>query len=297
MNVITCNENILKIDDDGNYYRVRFEEDNCCGCSPRDWDNFGHMFCWHRHYNLGDKHDFRDPEDFWKHYLREYVDDDKIIEFALAAEGSAKLERVTDEDGEVSFELYYWGYVSVLGSGRKPAWCYDQRYDTDNIEDLKDNGWYAVDDIVECLSISDCEKLIGDNMICLPLYLYDHSGITMSTGSFNDPWDSGQVGWIFCTKEDIKREYGEVTEETIKRAIECLEAEVKVYDQYLTGDVYWFKVDKFLGGSIGDTPVKPDEVLDDDTFWEETDSCGGFYGYDYDENGMKDYLDYLKDVS
>ena len=40
------------------------------------------------------------------------------------------------------------------------------------------------------------------------LYLYDHSGITMSTGSFCDSWDSGQVGFIYVTKEDIEKEYG-----------------------------------------------------------------------------------------
>ena len=28
----------------------------------------------------------------------------------------------------------------------------------------------------------------------------DHSGLAMQTASFNDPWDSGQVGWIYVSK-------------------------------------------------------------------------------------------------
>lgn len=32
--------------------------------SPRDWDNLGTMICWHRRYDLGDKHEFAQPDDF-----------------------------------------------------------------------------------------------------------------------------------------------------------------------------------------------------------------------------------------
>ena len=35
------------------------------------------------------------------------------------------------------------------------------------------------------------EKWIAKNLIVLSLYLYDHSGITMSTSRFSCPWDSG----------------------------------------------------------------------------------------------------------
>lgn len=29
----------------------------------------------------------------------------------------------------------------------------------------------------------------------LPVYCYEHSGMTIKTGPFGDPWDSGQAGW------------------------------------------------------------------------------------------------------
>ena len=47
-----------------------------------------------------------------------------------------------------------------------------------------------------------------DNVVCLPLYLYDHSGITMNTTGFACSWDSGQVGWIYATKEKLRKETG-----------------------------------------------------------------------------------------
>lgn len=40
--------------------------------NPRDWDNLGTMVCWHRRYNLGDEHHFRDPDDFFEFIKEEH---------------------------------------------------------------------------------------------------------------------------------------------------------------------------------------------------------------------------------
>src|SRR5512141_2136233 len=38
----------------------------------------------------------------------------------------------------------------------------------------------------------------GEKVLALkPLYLYEHGGMTMSTGSFSCSFDSGQVGWAY----------------------------------------------------------------------------------------------------
>lgn len=109
-------------------------------------------------------------------------------------------------------------------------------------------------------------------IIYLPLYLYDHSGISMSTGRgypFNDPWDSGQVGYIYVTYEKIRKEYRckHVTKKLVNRVIEYLRGEVETYDQYLTGDVYGYDVTCNQCG-------------------ESIDSCWGFYGTNWKENGL-----------
>ena len=76
----------------------------------------------------------------------------------------------------------------------------------------------------------------------LPLYLYDHSGITMNTTGFSCPWDSGQVGRIYITREDYLKNWGKKRVNK-KHIYEVLKAEVEEYDNFLTGEVYGFRVE------------------------------------------------------
>ena len=75
-------------------------------------------------------------------------------------------------------------------------------------------------------------KVISQKFLMLPLYLYDHSGITMNTTGFSCPWDSGQVGWIYASKEDALREFGgkTFTAATRKKAEDRMRGEVEYYD-------------------------------------------------------------------
>lgn len=136
--------------------------------NPREWDNLGKMVCWHRRYNLGDKHDYESPQDFYE----------------------------SDE------------YKNAL--------------------------------------------------VILPVYLYDHSGITISNSDFGDRWDIGQIGYIFVTKDKAQEEYGLLNETTTELIRERLMSETKMYDQYLQGDCYAFRI----------TDENGDEI----------DGCGGFSG-------------------
>ena len=104
----------------------------------------------------------------------------------------------------------------------------------------------------------------------LPVYLYDHSGISISTCSRKfsmfDParWDWGISGIIYCTESKIKKEYdvSEVTDETRKKAEDALRQEIKTLDMYFSGDVYEY------------TLQQGEEILD---------SCSGIYGEGLDE--------------
>lgn len=94
-------------------------------------------------------------------------------------------------------------------------------------------------ELEEDIDIADLYKAIEEKgTIISPLYLYDHSGITISMGGFSCPWDSGQVGYIYVTKEQIEKEWNGDYE----RAQKYLEGEVETYDQYLTGDVWGWRV-------------------------------------------------------
>ena len=52
------------VDNDRNEYILTVEQEDYSE-SPREWDNMCTMVCWHRRYNLGDKHNFDEPQDFW----------------------------------------------------------------------------------------------------------------------------------------------------------------------------------------------------------------------------------------
>lgn len=107
----------------------------------------------------------------------------------------------------------------------------------------------------------------GREHLILPLFMYEHGGITMRTSPFSCPWDSGQVGIIHVSHEDIAKEYGEVTPETIERATRALVGEVEDYDIFLRGDVYGYRIVEELVDEDGEVMKTVDEI----------DSCWGFF--------------------
>lgn len=119
-----------------------------------------------------------------------------------------------------------------------------------------------------------------DAAVVLPIYMYDHGGITISTSPFSCPWDSGQIGFIYVTKDKLREvnRVKRVGKAIIEKATAALENEVKIYDQYITGDVYGFKI---VSVHTCDKNHKHEELED---------SCFGFYGSDIDKNGMLDHI-------
>lgn len=158
--------------------------------------------------------------------------------------------------------------------------CWHNRY---NLSDKNCNKYNDPTDFLADLAGKDddwCyDKTINDlyteaskHAVILPLYLYDHSGITMSVNPFSCPWDSGQVGYIYATHDTIKKEFGlkKLGKKAKKKAEEILIGEVKTYDTYLTGDVYGYKITDKDNKDI-------DSCID---------SCWGFYGYDHEKSGL-----------
>ena len=98
--------------------------------------------------------------------------------------------------------------------------------------------------------------------VTLPVYLYDHSGITVSTSPFSCPWDSGFFGIIAVSLDKVREEYGwkHITARRREQIEKYLQDEIETLDNYYTGEVFGFEI----------TPSSDDrEVLD---------SCRGFFG-------------------
>lgn len=113
----------------------------------------------------------------------------------------------------------------------------------------------------------------SDKIIALPVYMYDHGGITINVHPFSCRWDSCKLGFIYVTKEKVRKEYDKkLISPELKRTVErVLKAEVEEYDFYLRGESYFYTVEK-----NGET----------------IDECGGFTSEDDAETEAKDSADW-----
>ena len=197
----------------------------------REEENFGTMICFHRRYDLGDKHEFKDSDDLI-HYL------------FIRSSG----------ESEISQKEYLYERL---------------------MEHMEDEAEGVLPSASQIKATNDyLMSEIQNGYVVLPVYLLDHSGLTMSTTDFNDHWDSGQVGIIFVSFEKIceEMEVSRVTPSIKNKAEQMLREEVELYDAYLRGECYCYELYK-------------DGELEH--------SCGGFTrAFD---KAVKDMIEYLPD--
>ena len=118
--------------------------------------------------------------------------------------------------------------------------CFHKRYDLGDDHDFKSDDYNSWDEMEK--NITRMENPI----VIKPLYLYDHGGITISTRPFGDRWDSGQIGFVFIRKDDVRNEFSikRCGQNMVERCDVLLEGEVDVYDKYLQGQVYGYEIGK-----------------------------------------------------
>jgi hypothetical protein len=108
------------------------------------------------------------------------------------------------------------------------------------VREIKDRG-YNMNRLERYLRLA-----LGATVV-LPLYLYDHSGLSMNTGGFSmcdsHGWDWGMVGIICDSQRTL--EYTGASLDSIKRQ---LENEVEQYNAYLHGSVYGYTVTNIATG-------------------------------------------------
>lgn len=234
-------------------------------------------------------------------------------------------ENVIHQDERYKVTLYMEEYDTSHANPRDMdnlgvMWCQHRRYtlgDEDFARHIPEHG--AVDDFYRQMS----ERHSGDDLVqamvkhikrqlgatvVLPLYLYDHSGITISAGRdllkgghfqrrghfISDPqgWDTSSVGFIFDTERTREQTGTPLDVET------ALQEEVKYYAMYLEGDVWGYRLEEKVQVHTKHTTTKADgtvtEQVSDHEAWEELDSCGSFLGDDAaKEEGMAALNGYL----
>ena len=145
--------------------------------------------------------------------------------------------------------------------------CFHRRYNLGDETELKSSDFSSWEELESYLYKEE------NALIAIPIFMYDHSGLWINTTGFSCPWDSGQVGYIYVSKEKVRREYSckRISKKLKNMIREMLCSEVDLYNDYLSGNVYGF-------------------TLTNKENAEEIDSSCGFYGTDYIENGIFDYV-------
>lgn len=218
------------------HYRIRIEPGSSEDVeNPRDFDTSCLMLCWHGRYRLGDPHPYGPST--WKQELACKADD------SLAE----KLERI---DNDLESTLLH----CRVADGRQ-----------DYFEALPIVS-YCVGNLRDRLVTKSFES----NYFALPLYLYDHSGITMNTAGFSCPWDSGMVGAIVCRQS--------IFEGDPVRARKTMQHEVTAYDQFLRGDYVTMIAEESTDGQKWDETSSVFGLESDDVSLE---TAVAYFGEDY----------------
>ena len=121
-------------------------------------------------------------------------------------------------------------------------------------------------------SIHEAEREAKKNGdICLPLYMYDHSGITIALTPFHCRWDSGQVGFVQIPRKKMLEEFSRkiFTSKLKQKGRQIAEGEVETLDTYIRGDIVGFDVD------------------------DGADSCSGFYSVEDAMAEAKGVVDWM----
>ena len=134
-------------------------------------------------------------------------------------------------------------------------------------------GWhrrYRLGDVQPQEDPRTYQAALPKGSLIVPVYMYDHSGVALSTSDFGDRWDSGQVGIYHMSPQDIINAYGKDTPETRARAVEGIKGEIAEYSDYLNGNCWGFEIQDADGNQV--------------------EACWGFIGTDVVECGMAENI-------
>lgn len=254
----------IKWEDDVDRYCLHIHQETMPD-NPRNMDDSQErlttMACWHRRYSIGDDIGKMDAGEFWVDLVRKNVPESDVNEAVIAGKLSSVSARECDDDP---------GFYDVsLNPG-------SDEYDFGGV--AKDSIVYSV---LDELRIEDCQALLRPYAEWLPIWGYDHGGLSISCGPrvypFNDRWDSCFLGFIIALKDRVVTEFRlDPNNDSVwrEKAAEIMKDDVEMSNQYFAGEVYWYELHEFVDDGS------------EDGCWDEIDNCGGFYGDDPLKNGM-----------
>jgi len=107
-------------------------------------------------------------------------------------------------------------------------------------------GDESINELIDSTSFSSWENIhkelnkLHNIAIIKKLSMTDHGNLHIYTGNGNCRFDSGQIGFVFITKESLRKEFNckRITKKLLEKADSILEGEVKEYSYYVSGEIY-----------------------------------------------------------
>ena len=201
-------------------YRLIVEKDDH-PVNPRKNKNLGTMVCWLDDCNLGDKKMYDNPEEYLMQLICDSVSIKRLMEY---------LQNVfTDNNNRIVYDEV------------ENQWCWQ----------CKNRGQWSN---LYVFTKRDLRKKEFRKKLILEQFFYDYGSICITCTKytsehddgdyFDDIFESGQLGWIYVSYKDIRREYGEITPEVTEKVEKRLVNEVNKYNSYLHGDCYKYVIEK-----------------------------------------------------
>lgn len=255
MEKLYCYDNeIIKWTYGDNLYCLHIQHDDIADNNPRWWDDHDSvMACFHSRYHLGDKIDASTAEEFWNNMVYKMCRFGEVLD---ALENMKLEDTCAQRYQDMETDEYYYGLFMIDDST-------GEKISGDAIADGFNNENEMLAYVYGELSIRDCQILLNDYIVWLPLWLHDHSGLSMDCDTrFRGSWDDSNVGWIVTAITDC-------SDNTKNEAERIMRDEVKTYSDYLSGENYGYTLYREEHGE-----------------WKEIDRAFGFIGSDVFENGI-----------
>lgn len=205
--------------------------------------------------------------------------------FAITTTDGRKLRLVIEQD-EFSEDPRSWDNLgTMLCCNRRYQLgdCNTNRETEEQLAEICRKYGKSDEEIDEMTFAEEVQFILNQDNICgLPLYITDHSGISMQTYRF-DAWDSSFVGLIFVEKDFYLAQMCLKDEKGWKeKAKEALEGEVKTYSDFIEGNVYMWTLyepvvvirQSMEGKELSRTIDEEGKIVD---------SMGGFYNLTFED--------------
>lgn len=141
----------------------------------------------------------------------------------------------TQKVGKYTIEVKYSEYPPDSPRNWDNAWKFmftHKRFYMPNETDIRFDDYYSWDELENALKES--------YLHVIPVWMFDHSGLSFGIGNEPCPWDSGQIGFAVLSETDFDEfELDGMSDEQL---IEMLIEDLDVFERYVNGVNYEYAI-------------------------------------------------------